>query len=86
MRLVGGRGSTNSTGNMERGELIEITASFEKLTDRNNTFHELSGYDETRENNHDKVGYSFGPNNTFRPAITHLLQGDRTNKSNKPHS
>ena len=43
-----GRDTANVTANSECGERIGITASFEKVSEKNNTFHELNMNDETR--------------------------------------
>ena len=41
--------------NPERGECMGVTASFENVSGRNNTFHELRVNDETRRNVLDEV-------------------------------
>ena len=50
-----GRGTASVTANSERGEHIGITASFEKVPDRNSTFQELNENDETRGKISDEV-------------------------------
>ena len=44
-----GRDVASVTANSECGERIGITASFENVSKRNNTLHELNANDETRE-------------------------------------
>ena len=45
-----GRDAASVTANSECGERIGITASFENVSERNNTFHELNANDGTRGN------------------------------------
>ena len=45
-----GGDASSVMGNSERGERIGSSAFFENVSERNNTFHELSANDETRRN------------------------------------
>ena len=44
-----GRNAASATTNLELGEQVGITASFENVSHRRNTFHEFNVNDETRE-------------------------------------
>ena len=48
VNVSSGRDAASITANSERGERIGITASFENVSERSNTFHELNANDETR--------------------------------------
>ena len=50
-----GRDAASVTANSELGERVGIIASFENVSERNNTFHELNTNDETRVNIADEV-------------------------------
>ena len=43
-----GRDADSVTANSERGERMGITASFENVSEKNKTFHEINVNDETR--------------------------------------
>ena len=45
-----GRDATSVTANPERGERMGVTASFENVSERSTTFHELNANDETLKN------------------------------------
>ena len=49
------RDAANVTANSEREERMGITLSFENVSERNDTFHELNANDETRGNIPDEV-------------------------------
>ena len=44
-----GRNATNVTANSQHGERLEITASFENVSERNNTLHISNTSDETQK-------------------------------------
>ena len=50
-----GRDVASVLGKSVRGERVEITASFENASEKNNAFHELNMNDETRGNIPDKI-------------------------------
>ena len=60
-----GRDAASVTANSERGEVIRITACFENIPERKNTFHELNANDETRGNIPDEVGELSAPRTHF---------------------
>ena len=55
INVYSGRDATSVTANSKRGERIWITASFENVSERNNTLHVLNANDETRRNIPDEV-------------------------------
>ena len=50
INVSSGRDAARVTANSKGGERIGITASFENVSERNNTFHELNANDGTRGN------------------------------------
>ena len=67
-----GRDAASVTPNSEGGEHTRITASFENVSDRDNTFHELPSIDETRGNISDEVRQLSVPRTHFdRQSNTH---------------
>ena len=54
-KTLSGQNVASVMGNLERGEPVEITASFDTLSERNNIFHESGVNDETRRNAPDEV-------------------------------
>ena len=59
------RDATSVTANSDRGEGIGISAFFENVFERNNTFHELNANEETRRNIPDKVSELSVPRSHF---------------------
>ena len=55
LNAFSGRDPINVTANSERGKRVRITASFEKISKRNNTLHVLNTNDETRKFISDEV-------------------------------
>ena len=67
-----GRAATSVTANSERGEHVEINASFENASGNNNILHVSSVNDETRHNIPDEVSELSAPDAHFnRQAHTH---------------
>ena len=62
-----GRDAASVTVNSERGKYLGITASFENISDRNNTYHGLNTNDETR-------GYISNELGEFPVPRTHFEQ------------
>ena len=50
-----GRDAASGTANSERGERVGTTDTFENISEKSNTFHELSANNETRRNVRDEV-------------------------------
>ena len=66
------RDATSTAANSERGELIGITASFENVSGKNNTFPALSVNDKTRGNIPGEVSVLWVPKTHFdRQSYTH---------------
>ena len=67
-----GRDAASVYADSERGEHIGIIASFENVSKRNNTFHELKLNDETQKNIPDEVDELSVPRTYFdRKLLTH---------------
>ena len=74
INVSSGRDATSVPANSERGERIAITASFENVSDGNNTLQVLNTNDETRRNILDKVSESSVPGTHFdRQSYTHQI-------------
>ena len=69
-----GRDVASVTANSERGERIGITVSYDNVSEKSNTFHELNKTDETQGNIPDDISEKVCLKNQFRPAITNLSQ------------
>ena len=56
MNTLSGQDAASVMGSSEHGEQIGITAPFEDISDRNDTFHKLNLTDETGLYNPDAIG------------------------------
>ena len=73
--------ATSVTANSERGERVGITASFENVSEKNNTQHVLNMNDGTRNNIPDEVNefsvpgthFDRQPHTHHRRTVSHLL-------------
>ena len=73
-----GRDGTSITTNSQCAESIGVTASFEIVSERNNTFHELNTNDETRGNIPDKLSDLSVPKTHFdwQSHTHHIISSD----------
>ena len=79
MNASSGRDAACVTTISERREQVSVTATFEKVSDKNNMFHELNVSDETREYFLDRVSeFLVSRADLDRQSHTHHTSQDTT--------